>query len=54
MCLQERPERTYNIIFLDFGNMAHIDKANIRRMVPDFVKTPAVAALCVLEGKLLV
>lgn len=52
MCLEDRPSNEYNIIFLDFGNMARVDKTNIRRMVPDYVKIPAVAILCLLEGKL--
>lgn len=54
MGLEDRPANEYNIIFLDFGNMAHIDKTNIRRMVPDYVKMPAVAVLCLLKGKLLI
>jgi hypothetical protein len=36
MYLEERPANEYNIVFLDLGNMAHIDKTDIRRMVPDY------------------
>jgi hypothetical protein len=53
MCLEERAAKENNIIFLAFGNMAYIDKTNIHKMVPDYVKTPVVAVLCILEGKLL-
>jgi hypothetical protein len=48
MCHEECAAKENNIIFFDFGNMAYIDKTNIHKMVPDYVKTPVVAVLCVL------
>jgi hypothetical protein len=54
MYIEECPTYECNTMFLDFGNMAHIDKTNIRKMIPDYVKTPALAVLCSLEGKLLI
>lgn len=53
MCLEEHSSKENNIIFLDFGNMAYIDKTDIRKMAPEFVETPAVALLCSMKGKLL-
>jgi hypothetical protein len=53
MCLEEHAAKENNIIFLDFGNMAYIDETNIRKMVPDYIRTPVVAVLRVLEGRLL-
>ncbi|PNF38229.1 hypothetical protein B7P43_G12388 [Cryptotermes secundus] len=50
MCLEEHSSKENNIIFLDFGNMAYIDKTRIRKMVPEFVETPAVALLCSMKG----
>jgi len=50
MCLDDQSEREKNVIFLDFGNMAFVEKENIRKMIKDYVEAPAVAVMCSLEG----
>jgi hypothetical protein len=50
MCLEEHSSKENNIIFIDFGNMTYVDKTDIRKMIPEFVETPAVALLCSIQG----
>jgi hypothetical protein len=51
MCLEDESSRDKNVIFLDYGNMAYVGKENIRKMIKDYVETPAVAVMCSLQGK---
>lgn len=50
MCLGDEVSRDKNVIYLDFGNMAYVEKENIRKMVKDYVEAPAVAVMCSLHG----
>ncbi|XP_069674346.1 tudor domain-containing protein 1-like isoform X2 [Periplaneta americana] len=49
MCIADDSSKQNNVIFLDFGNMAYVEKTNIRKMVPDYMEIPAVAVLCTLK-----
>jgi hypothetical protein len=51
MCIKDESAGDKQVVFLDFGNMAYIAKENIRKMIKDYVETPAVAVLCQLQGK---
>ena len=51
MYLEDDTPRDKNVIFLDFGNLAYVEKENIRKMIKDYVETPAVAVMCSLQGK---
>jgi len=51
MCLKDESSRDKNVIYLDFGNMAYVEKENIRKMIKDYVETPAAAVMCSLQGK---
>lgn len=50
MYLEDDTPRDKNVIFLDFGNLAYVEKENIRKMIKDYVETPAVAVMCSLQG----
>jgi hypothetical protein len=51
LCLADEFSRDKNIIFLDFGNMAYVEKENIRKMIKDYVEeAPAIAVMCSLHG----
>jgi len=50
MCLGDEISREKKVIFLDFGNMAYVEKENIRTMIRDYVEAPAVAVMCSLQG----
>jgi len=50
MYLEDGSSREKNIMFLDFGNMEYVEKENIRKMIKDYVETPAVAVMCTLHG----
>jgi len=50
MSLADEFSREKNVIFLDFGNMAYVEKENIRKMIKDYVEDPALAVMCSLHG----
>jgi hypothetical protein len=53
MCLGDELSGDKKLIYLDFGNMAYVEKENIRKMIKDYIETPAVAVMCSLQGNII-
>ena len=50
VCCQEKGQDTYELLFVDYGNMEDVQRKNIMHMTEELMKTPILANHCVLEG----
>ncbi|PSN45042.1 hypothetical protein C0J52_03983 [Blattella germanica] len=51
LCLQETDASTKedNIYFIDYGNTAYVEKENMRKMTSEYLKTPVLASLFIIN-----